>query len=835
MTLAAPCSAWRAAWLSLVLVAAFAPAPALSQATPAPSQAAAQASPGAVPVAPPAPVAIPVPEIIERSDAVLARLQQFDAEVATDAQIESFGKDLAEVDARLKRHSRDADDLLEAGARLYALEPADRALTDVRNEIQTISDRLTAVATELEQRLDELSLSREVWKITKLEAAKSGAPEATLDRIDQTLGAMRATRDRLRQRRTRVLEMQEQASNDQATASDVLGQIDTYRREFADRLFRRDAPPIWQLDLGARARGDIVERFGTMVAAEWTDARLLIPTAMPRLVLQALLFVGLYLAFRTGQHRMKEWSEEDPTLEPAALVFESPISAALLLTLALTSVIHPRIPYLLGLAISLVALPAALHTLVPLVGDRLRSALFVVGAFFIVDRLRDVAAPAPEVEQAILCVQLGTALLLLLLLLRSGRIEGVHVPAEQLGRLRVLGWLVRGLAWLVAVALAATALGFMQLARVLAAGALNAVYLGFGLLAIARALDGLVAFLLRVQPLCRTRSVQLHRRLIERRVQRFLGIAAWGLFGYAVLRTLHLSKPLGALVAEVGALEFVPGDSKVTISDVAFFALILLGAYQLSRFVVFALEADVYPRLHLQRGLPYAISTLTRYTLFTLGFFLAISALGIDLSKVTVLAGALGVGIGFGLQNVVNNFVSGLILLFERPIQVGDTVQIQNLMGEVRRIGMRSSTLRTADGAEVIVPNANLIQDSVTNWTLSDNSRRVEIPVGVAYGTEPQQVIALLKEVATTKREVLKDPEPVALFVGFAESSLDFVLRCWLMQSEHWVTVRSDIFVAVHDALREAGIEIPFPQRDLHLKLGTGPAPPREPGPEKAA
>ena len=123
----------------------------------------------------------------------------------------------------------------------------------------------------------------------------------------------------------------------------------------------------------------------------------------------------------------------------------------------------------------------------------------------------------------------------------------------------------------------------------------------------------------------------------------------------------------------------------------------------------------------------------------------------------------------------------------------------------------------------------------ITNWTLSDNSRRVEIPVGVAYGTEPQQVIALLKEVATTKREVLKDPEPVALFVGFAESSLDFVLRCWLMQSEHWVTVRSDIFVAVHDALREAGIEIPFPQRDLHLKLGTGPAPPREPGPEKAA
>lgn len=263
--------------------------------------------------------------------------------------------------------------------------------------------------------------------------------------------------------------------------------------------------------------------------------------------------------------------------------------------------------------------------------------------------------------------------------------------------------------------------------------------------------------------------------------------------------------------------------------------MILIGAYQVSRFVAFVLEADVYPRLRLQRGLPYAISTLTRYVLIILGFFLAISALGIDLSKVTILAGALGVGIGFGLQNIVNNFVSGLILLFERPIQVGDSVQIQNLTGEVRRIGLRSSTLRTADGAEVIVPNANLIQDSVTNWTLSDNSRRVEVAVGVAYGTEPQKVITLLREVAAKKREVLKDPEPVALFVSFGDSSLNFVLRCWLVQAENWVTTRSEIFVSVHDALRDAGIEIPFPQRDVNLKLEAGASIPLEPGPKEDA
>jgi small-conductance mechanosensitive channel len=197
---------------------------------------------------------------------------------------------------------------------------------------------------------------------------------------------------------------------------------------------------------------------------------------------------------------------------------------------------------------------------------------------------------------------------------------------------------------------------------------------------------------------------------------------------------------------------------------------------------------------------------------------IAVSAAGIDLSKFALLAGALGVGIGFGLQNIVNNFISGLILIFERPIQIGDVIELSELRGTVNRIGIRSSTIRTFSGAEVIVPNANLISNEVVNWTLSDKMRRIEIPVGVAYGSDPNQVLGILKTLARNHESVLKVPEPFVLFRGFGDSSLDFELRFWTGDFNTWMELQTQVTLLVHDALKGAGIEIPFPQRDLHIK-----------------
>ncbi|MBW2273627.1 MAG: mechanosensitive ion channel, partial [Deltaproteobacteria bacterium] len=230
------------------------------------------------------------------------------------------------------------------------------------------------------------------------------------------------------------------------------------------------------------------------------------------------------------------------------------------------------------------------------------------------------------------------------------------------------------------------------------------------------------------------------------------------------------------------------------------------------------LEEDILPRASLPRGVPYAVSTAVRYVILIIGFLLAVAAAGLDLSRFALMAGALGVGIGIGLQDVVNNLVSGLILLFERPIQTGDTVEVGGVMGEVRRIGIRSSTVRTWDGAEVVIPNARFISDQFVNWTLSDRQRRMTIKLGVKYGTDPDRVLEILLERASAHPDVLDTPEPVALFNGFGDSSLDFEVRAWTLRADAWRQVQSDITIFIDAALKEAGIEIPFPQRDLHLR-----------------
>jgi small-conductance mechanosensitive channel len=256
----------------------------------------------------------------------------------------------------------------------------------------------------------------------------------------------------------------------------------------------------------------------------------------------------------------------------------------------------------------------------------------------------------------------------------------------------------------------------------------------------------------------------------------------------------------------------------ISLGGVLAFVLTLYVSILISKFIRFVLNEDVLPHLSLPRGVAATISMLVNYFIIALGFFIAVSAAGFELSQFALIAGALGVGIGFGLQNVVNNFVSGAILLFERPLRVGDRVQLDDLLGEITNIGIRASRVRTFDGADVIVPNGDLISARVVNWTLSDRKRRITIPVGVAYGTRPREVIEILQQVVKDHPDVLDQPAAEALFRGFGDSSLDFEVRAFTESERGWLPVTSDLAVAISEAFEVAGITIPFPQRDLHLR-----------------
>jgi small-conductance mechanosensitive channel len=213
-----------------------------------------------------------------------------------------------------------------------------------------------------------------------------------------------------------------------------------------------------------------------------------------------------------------------------------------------------------------------------------------------------------------------------------------------------------------------------------------------------------------------------------------------------------------------------------------------------------------------------SINKLLNYAILAFGIFMALGLAGIDLKSFAVLAGALGIGIGFGLQNIVNNFISGLILLFERPIKIGDMIVLDGEWGTVRKIGLRSTTVETFDLSEVIVPNSLLVSEKVTNWTLSSEQSRIVVPVGVAYGSPLEKVLGILYDAAQVHPKVLDSPPPSAIFTAFGASSLDFELRVWATSVNDRLTIRNDLLLYIDRRFREEGVEIPFPQHDLHLR-----------------
>jgi small-conductance mechanosensitive channel len=360
-------------------------------------------------------------------------------------------------------------------------------------------------------------------------------------------------------------------------------------------------------------------------------------------------------------------------------------------------------------------------------------------------------------------------------------------------------------------------LGYVPVGRLLVSCVLIGGALALALASSVKILCAMAAFGLRVWPLRLLHMVRDHRDLLERRTRRVLGFLAIVAWLVRVLDYVGLLEPTLSFGKALLALKLERGSISVSVEDVLAFVLTVWAAYLLSAFIRFVLEEDVYPRRKVPHGMAYAASRLLHYVILALGFVVGVGVLGVDLTKVTVLLGAFGVGLGFGLQSVVNNFVSGLILLFERPIHVGDTVEAGNIQGRVQRIGIRSSIVRTFQGAEIIVPNSQLVSEQVTNWTLSDQLRRVDLPVGVNYSAPPQKVIEVLEAVAKAHPMVLKNPRPQVLFVGFGDSSINFELRAWTDQFSEWFNIRSDLAVAVYDAVNAAGMSFPFPQREVRL------------------
>ena len=264
---------------------------------------------------------------------------------------------------------------------------------------------------------------------------------------------------------------------------------------------------------------------------------------------------------------------------------------------------------------------------------------------------------------------------------------------------------------------------------------------------------------------------------------------------------------------------FHVGQTAVTFGSLGAGILIFIGMLILSSAVQVLLNKHLRSRRNFSTSMIYAFNRIIHYLFIIVGIVLAAQCIGLNFGTLAVVFGFLGVGIGFGLQNMTANFISGLILLIERPIGVGDLVDVDNKIAEVKSINMRSTTVRTFDNVTVIVPNSKFIENNVINWTFEDPRVRLHCPVGVAYGSDVQKVKEVLLGVAMDHPEVMQEPVPEVRFLEFADSSLNFDLLIWTPRPENQKILRSEINFLIDAAFRKHNIHIPFPQRDLHLQM----------------
>jgi potassium efflux system protein len=737
-----------------------------------------------------------------RADSLSLLLQAALADDTTPELLARLGQELDAAGAELSAASANARTVLHDRVSLMAIQDARQQVESAGRGLPEMQEELGEEAKRLATLLARLDAARQLWERTREHPETATAGDIIQRRVERSLDDIDRVTARTRDLRVRVLALDDRIVDHNTGIRETLQKLEEATRAQANHLVAPNREPLWNRELGTSLAAELPQVPLRMAEFRKSTEAYLRVDARPFL-LQGTLALMLVILLRHLRGLMAKGGVSAGMSPLAVRLLSRPYAMALLIAFLPTPSLHPTAPRQVTQLIGLLALlpvarilmVASARTSVPLY-----AGLFVL---LLIDRTAIALATLPTV----------TLLLFLGEILLGGSLAYVYrrrLRAED-GSPLLVHALTLGLYGLV-LTLAAEVCGWSALAslvgRLVLVGGVTAMLVGAATLSV----EALASFAL-ASPLLRTsRFVNENQELVHRwsrTLVRLAGAAYWVRIVLNALGLRAVAQETAQAVLDTGVSV---GALSLSVGGTLAFVTTLVVSMFLSRLIHELLEDEIFPRANLPRGVPNALLTLTRYAIWSIGFLLALAAAGVEMSQLSILLGGLGVGIGLGLQDVVKNFAAGITLLFERRVHVGDAVQIpdKNVFGRVLAIGMRASVVRNWNGTEVVMPNNDLVDGTVTNWTLTDAMHRIEVPVLVSGNTDPETVMKLLVSVAEEDPRLLRGPAPSVQFRGFSPGSLDFLLSAWTDEDyERAGAQTSDLTLAVHRALRAAGIGLP--------------------------
>jgi small-conductance mechanosensitive channel len=679
-----------------------------------------------------------------------------------------------------------------------------------------VNNRLKSVQDNIEQ----LEQVEQVWKVT-LEKAEADEGSIELNkRINRIIGTSKEYRTELVKLKWKYITLEDDISDMASFCDDVITKIQQLQRNQQDSLFVAVSPPIWEVKV---SKSDYSPLSSRLNKARHENAKILknyfLTQALNTFWVVVGLIIILFIILRYRYQR-KKFDDSHPGHKNVFRIFaKHPFLTIASLILVAFHLMYPYYPLVLNHILTLVLLINMRFILSDFIDREDKAFILKVIILLLVNDLQVIFWYLGDLARYYLLFESILGIYLALPYLKPATWRKLY-RGPNVKKTKLL--LAATIVVFYFISLLSNLFGYIDLAVLVSKVGIHVPEFTIVLFGIYKITVALIRALISVWSMNKNSMFEGYWEDIEKRSVKIAGLLAVIYWFYSLTVSFEVSRVIFESLGEFLTAERAVGTMHITIGSIFALILILLVTFIITGVLKVVMEHILLKRARLPRGVPAAISVTIRYFLIILGFMFALSAAGIELGKFSLLAGALGVGIGFGLQNIVNNFISGLILVYERPLQVGDTIEVENLLGQVKRIGIRSSNVRTYDGAEVVVPNGNLISNQLINWTLSDKTRRIEIKVGVSYGSDPNVVLELLEKVANENEDVLKDPPPWALFEDFGNSSLNFRLLFWVPY-ELGIRTKSAIAVAVFNIFRENGVEIPFPQLDLHMKKEPDP------------